>query len=198
MMVCPLLVFLSIPALILAGTTDASSSAASAAAFLPRRHGSDMAATNAHGKKKKNPSPSQFIAGLSPFTKKQDRSASSTPIAKDGEKPRSTIRRYLWSRICLSYRESGAKQMLFLLPWIIMATVSDLCKLSRPSDLLSTLHCVFVTEGMWLFAALVPFFIFFLSRLGSCYGWNLRHGIYRCKNLSHRAKDKQKILKEGE
>lgn len=46
-----------------------------------------------------------------------------------------------------------------------MATVSDLCKLSRPSDLLSTLHCVFVTEGMWLFAALVPFFIFFYLAL---------------------------------
>ena len=47
--------FLSILALTLAGTTDATSSAASAAAFLPRRHGSDMAGANAHGREKEEP-----------------------------------------------------------------------------------------------------------------------------------------------
>lgn len=214
MMVCPLLVFLSIPALILAGTTDASLSAASAAAFFPRRHGSDMAATNARSKKKKNPSPSQSIAGLSPFTKKQDRSASSTPIAKDGEKPRSTIRRFLWSRICLSYRELKIREFLYaeaiILGIVIVvmlagtAFVTDLCKLSDIGDLPSTLRCAFeftikgameVLEFIWP-AVPITFLLCLIQTL-------LMDGIYGTKYNDAKIsrpeeKKNEKLSKKGE
>ena len=143
---------LSIPALTLAGTVDATSGAASAAAFLPRRHGSDMATINAQGKKKKNQTLTRFISGLNPFTRKQDSSASSKPIANDAEKSRSTIRCYLWSRICLSYRESKIQEFLYaeaIILGIIIVTsacyafVMYPCKLSDTGDLPSTLPCAF-------------------------------------------------------
>ena len=158
-----ILVVLSIPAFILAGSIDpATGSAEGVAAFLPRRHGSDMGTAKAHGKKKKKPIPPQSIAGLNPFTRKEESTSSAwskSSMAKDGEKPRSPIHRYLWSRICLSYRESKMKETLYAIA-IIMTTiivmsasaafVAEPCKLSDTGDLPSSLRCVFecVMEGL--------------------------------------------------
>ena len=201
---------LSIPALILVGAIDATSSSASAAAaFLPRRHGSKMTPVNAHGEKQTNPTPTRFIAGLNPFTRKQDSSASSKPIATDAEKPRSTIRRYLWSRICLSYRESKIQEFLYaeaiILGIIIVTSACSAlmmypCKLSDTGDLPFTLPCAFENldegcdRGTRDYLASCSHYLLTLSHPSSSHGCNLRHGIHRYKYVSPRGKDEREAL----